>query len=194
MNIVAVRQPSALIPLVMCVAALATVATHISRTSTAPQANEGTTAHVWQGLMAGQIPVIAFYSIKWLPREARTDLAVLAVQIGAAVAGLPGAGPAMGSALRSCTNGGTRCGAADALPRDSPWRFRPSPREKPLASLSADRHSAPRQHSGVLRPAWIGPPGRVTPESTSRGSSSICCSALNCPSRCLNLISGDGNR
>ena len=86
MNIIAVKQPSAVIPIVMSVAALATVVTHILISGTAPQADEGTTAHIWQGLMAGQVPVIVFYSIKWLPRTPRTALPVLAVQIGAAFA------------------------------------------------------------------------------------------------------------
>jgi hypothetical protein len=31
------------------------------------EADEGTLAHLWQ-LLAGQIPVLAFFAIKWLPR------------------------------------------------------------------------------------------------------------------------------
>jgi hypothetical protein len=86
MNIVAVKQPSAVIPIVMSVAALATVLAHILIFGTAPQADEGAAAHIWQLLMAGQVPLIVFYSIKWLPRTPRTALPVLAVQIGAALA------------------------------------------------------------------------------------------------------------
>jgi hypothetical protein len=70
----------------MSIAALATVVTHVLIFGTAPQADEGTTAHIWQVLMAGQVPVIIFYSIKWLPRTPRIALPVLAVQIGAAFA------------------------------------------------------------------------------------------------------------
>jgi hypothetical protein len=36
--------------------------------------------------MAGQVPFIVFYSIKWLPRTPGTAVFVLAVQIGAALA------------------------------------------------------------------------------------------------------------
>ena len=86
MNIVALKQPSAVIPIVMSVAALATVLAHIVISGTAPQADEGSAAHIWQLLMAGQAPLVAFYSIKWLPRSPRTALPVLAVQLGAALA------------------------------------------------------------------------------------------------------------
>ena len=86
MNIVAVKQPSAIIPIVMSAAAIATVLVHLLIFGPAPQADEGASAHLWQLLMAGQAPVIIFYSIKWLPRTPRTALAVVAVQIGAALA------------------------------------------------------------------------------------------------------------
>ena len=86
MNIVAVKQPSAIIPIVMSAAAIATVLVHLLIFGAAPQADEGASAHLWQLLMAGQAPVIIFYSIKWLPRTPRTALAVVAVQIGAVLA------------------------------------------------------------------------------------------------------------
>ena len=86
MNIVAVKQPSAIIPIVMSAAAIATVLVHLLIFGAAPQADEGASAHLWQLLMAGQAPVIIFYSIKWLPQSPRTALAVVAVQIGAALA------------------------------------------------------------------------------------------------------------
>ena len=86
MNIVVVKQPSAIIPIVMSMAALATVLAHVVIFGTAPQADEGTAAHIWQLLMAGQVPLVIFYSIKWLPRTPSTALPVLAVQIGAALA------------------------------------------------------------------------------------------------------------
>ena len=86
MNIDAVKQPSAIIPIVMSAAAIATVLVHLLIFGAAPQADEGASAHLWQLLMAGQAPVIIFYSIKWLPQTPRTALAVVAVQIGAALA------------------------------------------------------------------------------------------------------------
>jgi hypothetical protein len=79
-------QPSAFIPIVMSIAALLAVLYHIARFGIAPQADEGAAAHIWQLLMAGQVPVVAFYALKWLPRAPRTALQVLAVQVGAALA------------------------------------------------------------------------------------------------------------
>jgi hypothetical protein len=86
MRVSIIKQPSAVIPIVMSMAALATVIYHIVTFGTAPQADEGATAHLWQLLMAGQIPLVVFYAVKWLPRTPRTALPVLAVQIGAALA------------------------------------------------------------------------------------------------------------
>jgi hypothetical protein len=81
-------RPSALIPLGMSIAALATIVGYVAMFGTARQADEGTAAHVWQLLMAGQVPVIAFFAIKWLPAEPRRALLVLALQLGAALAAL----------------------------------------------------------------------------------------------------------
>ena len=88
MKISAIRQPSAFIPIAMSMAALLTVLYHIARFGTAPQPDEGAAAHIWQLLMAGQVPILAFYMVKWLPRAPRTALQILAVQLGAALAAL----------------------------------------------------------------------------------------------------------
>ncbi len=88
MNISPARQPSAIIPIAMSIAALGTVLYHIARFGIAPEPDEGAAAHIWQLLMAGQVPVVVFYVVKWLPRARRTALQVLAAQIGAAVAAL----------------------------------------------------------------------------------------------------------
>jgi hypothetical protein len=80
------KQPSALIPLAMSCAALGLVVGHIALFGVARQADEGAEAHLWQLLMAGQLPVVAFFAITWLPRRPRQALLVLAVQGGAALA------------------------------------------------------------------------------------------------------------
>ena len=82
------KRPSALFPVAMSVAALAIVVGYAAMFGTARQADEGTAAHVWQLLMAGQVPVVAFFAIKWLPTEPRQALPVLALQVGAAVAAM----------------------------------------------------------------------------------------------------------
>ncbi len=84
------KRPSALIPLAMSVAALGVVLGHIAIFGVTHETDEGTAAHLWQLLMAGQIPVIAFFALRWLPRSPREALLVLLLQ---AVAGLAAAAP-----------------------------------------------------------------------------------------------------
>jgi hypothetical protein len=82
------KAPSAFIPVAMSVAALATVITYAAMFGVARQADEGTAAHIWQLLMAGQVPVVMFFAVKWLPIEPRQALLVLGLQIGAALAAM----------------------------------------------------------------------------------------------------------
>ena len=79
---------SAFLPLAMSFGALATVLIYVALFGPAPQADEGTAAHIWQILMAGQIPIILFFSIKWLRRTPKQALLVLALQGGAALMAL----------------------------------------------------------------------------------------------------------
>jgi hypothetical protein len=88
MNLSTLKTPSAFLPLAMSFAALATVLVHVAMFGIAREADEGTAAHVWQILMAAQIPIVAFFAIKWLPRTPRQALLVLALQGGAALAAL----------------------------------------------------------------------------------------------------------
>ena len=78
-------KPSAVIPIAMSLAALGTVVFHIVTVGIAAQPDEGAAAHIWQLLMAGQLPVIAFYALKWLPQAPRTAIPVIAVQVAAAL-------------------------------------------------------------------------------------------------------------
>jgi hypothetical protein len=89
-NPATLRRPSALIPLAMSAAALMLVLGHLAIYGAARQADEGAAAHLWQLLMAGQIPIIAFFAIKWLPRTPGQALVILILQ---AVAGLAAAAP-----------------------------------------------------------------------------------------------------
>jgi hypothetical protein len=72
----------------MSLAALALVLAHIILSGTARQADEGTAAHLWQLLMAAQIPIVAFFALRWLPRSPGSALPVLALQAIAALAAL----------------------------------------------------------------------------------------------------------
>jgi hypothetical protein len=88
MDVALLKRPSALLPVAMSVAALATVIGYAAMFGTARQEDEGTAAHVWQLLMAGQVPVIGWYAITWLRTEPRRALLVLALQVGAAFAAM----------------------------------------------------------------------------------------------------------
>jgi hypothetical protein len=88
MNVSYIKQPSAFVPIAMSMAALFTVVFHLATFGIARQTDEGAAAHIWQLLMAGQLPVVAFYAVKWLPRAPKRALQVLAVQFGAALAAL----------------------------------------------------------------------------------------------------------
>jgi hypothetical protein len=82
------KRPSAFIPVAMSLTALALVMGHIAIYGAAREADEGATAHLWQILMAGQLPVLAFFAITWLRRAPRQALGVLAVQAGAVMAAM----------------------------------------------------------------------------------------------------------
>ncbi len=85
MTLSLLKRPSAFLPVAMSLAALGVVVTRVAVMGTAPESDEGTAAHLWQLLMAGQIPVIAFFAITWLPRRPRQALVVLALQAAAVV-------------------------------------------------------------------------------------------------------------
>lgn len=88
METVLLKRPSALIPVVMSLAALALVLGYAAMFGTARQTDEGTAAHLWQLLMAGQVPVIAFFAFRWVPAEPRRALPVVALQVVAALAAM----------------------------------------------------------------------------------------------------------
>lgn len=85
---VLMKNPSAFLPVAMSLGALATIVLFIAFHGTAPQADEGAAAHIWQLLMAAQIPIILFFAIKWLPCSPRQAAPILAVQVGAALAAM----------------------------------------------------------------------------------------------------------
>jgi hypothetical protein len=88
MNIPTMKQPSAYLPLAMSLTALGIVLGHIAIYGAAREADEGAAAHLWQILMAGQIPLVAFFAIKWLPRAPKQTLSILALQAGAVLAAM----------------------------------------------------------------------------------------------------------
>ncbi len=88
MNISLIRKPSALIPLAMSLMALVLVLVHTTIFGVVHEADEGTVAHVFQILMAAQLPVVAYFIFKWLPKQPRQSLKIIALQAGAWVAAI----------------------------------------------------------------------------------------------------------
>lgn len=82
------KRPTGFAPMAMSSAAILVIVLHIVRFGTAPQADEGTSAHLWQLLMAAQLPVVALFALKWLPQEPKQAVVVLILQIVGIVAAM----------------------------------------------------------------------------------------------------------
>ena len=80
------KHPSALAPLAMSFAALSLVLVHALRFGIVHEADEGTEAHLFQILIVAEVPIVAYFAVKWLPVAPRPALLVLALQAAAVVA------------------------------------------------------------------------------------------------------------
>jgi hypothetical protein len=72
----------------MSIAAIVVVLGDVAIYGAAREADEGAAAHLWQLLVAGQVPLIAYFAIRWLPRTPQSALSVLALQAVAVLAAL----------------------------------------------------------------------------------------------------------
>jgi hypothetical protein len=88
------KNPSAFLPVAMSLVALGVLAVAAidgflsGAGGLVREADEGIAAHLWQILMAGQLPILIFFAIKWLPRAPKQTLSVIALQAGAALASM----------------------------------------------------------------------------------------------------------
>ena len=84
------KRPTAFLPMTMSIAALAIVLGSIAASSgvVVRDADEGAVAHIWQLLMAGQVPILAYFVIRWLPRVPRLTVYVFGLQVAAALAAM----------------------------------------------------------------------------------------------------------
>jgi hypothetical protein len=84
------RRPSGLLPVAMSSIALLLVLAQVATVGVEPQADEGAAAHIWQLLMVAQLPLIAYFGIRWVPPAPRQGLIVLVTQLAfALVAAMP---------------------------------------------------------------------------------------------------------
>jgi hypothetical protein len=77
------RQPAGWLPVAMSVGALAMIAWFVAVHGVVRQPDEGAQARLWQVLVAGQVPLIGYFAVRWLPTAGREALVVLALQVAA---------------------------------------------------------------------------------------------------------------
>ena len=84
------KLPSAWVPLAMSGAALLLVLSRLVISGAAREADEGAAAHLWQLLMVGQLPLIAWFLFRWFSKGWRSAAPVLAAQtVGLVLAAAP---------------------------------------------------------------------------------------------------------
>jgi hypothetical protein len=74
------KKASALIPVVMSLIALVLVGIQLSIHGMRPERDEAAVAHLYQLLVACQIPVISFFAFRWWRRAPLQGLRVVVVQ------------------------------------------------------------------------------------------------------------------
>jgi len=74
-----IKQPSAFLPLAMSLAALTLVLAHAAVFGIVHEVDEGAAAHIWQILMGAQLPILAYFVVRWLPKRPRESLQILAL-------------------------------------------------------------------------------------------------------------------
>ena len=77
------RQPTGYLPVVMSLGALAMIVWFVAVHGVVQQPDEGAQAHLWQLLVAGQVPLVAYFALRWVPRATRPALVLLALQAAA---------------------------------------------------------------------------------------------------------------
>ncbi len=78
------RKPSAIIPFGMSTCALATVLAAVNFFGARPKPDEGAAGHIFQILIAGQLPFLAWFVLRWAKAGgAKGALLVTALQIAA---------------------------------------------------------------------------------------------------------------
>lgn len=82
------KQPSALAPIGMSLIALSLVFGHVWAYGVGREADEGTAAHLFQLLLVGQLPIVGYFALKWLPRAPGRAFGVLVLQACVGLAAL----------------------------------------------------------------------------------------------------------
>jgi hypothetical protein len=83
-------HPSALIPLLMSLAALTLVISHALIFGIVHETDEGTLAHLFQLLMVAQLPIIVYFLIKWFQKNPKQTIIVIVMQVIMLLAAIAG--------------------------------------------------------------------------------------------------------
>jgi len=74
------KKASAIVPVVMSLLALMLVAVQVLIHGLGPEPDEGTLAHLYQLLVVGQIPVVAYFGLRWFRLAPLQGLRVVVAQ------------------------------------------------------------------------------------------------------------------
>ena len=74
------KQPAAWMPLAMSLAALAFLLGYVTIFGIVQHEDEGAPARIFQLIMLAQLPISAYFAIKWLPKKTGASLLVLTLQ------------------------------------------------------------------------------------------------------------------
>jgi hypothetical protein len=85
MNVPKLRHPTVFLPLGMSLLALGMVLIHSAIFGIVEETDEGTAAHIFQLLMVGQVPIVAFLAFKWLAIAPRQTFFFIVFQFVAAL-------------------------------------------------------------------------------------------------------------
>ena len=80
-----IKHPSAFLPMAMSLAALALVIIHVAMYGVTHDADEGTPAHIFQLLLIAQVPITAYFAIRWVPETPKQAIPIMALQAAAAL-------------------------------------------------------------------------------------------------------------
>jgi len=82
------KLPSAYVPVAMSMAALTVVLGAVVMLSPGGESDEGAAAHIFQLLLVGQVPIVAFFVLRWMRRSFKPAVQVVLLQVGAALMAL----------------------------------------------------------------------------------------------------------
>ncbi len=79
------KQPSAWIPVVMSFTSLVAILGHVAINGISNQGDEGAPARLFQLSLLVQVVIIGYFAIKWLPKNPKQSILILALQVVAAL-------------------------------------------------------------------------------------------------------------